>query len=450
MQLSVEEIWEEDFERAPSITVEEKINFQANAERLKIKKGNKGFSDLILYSCPGLVGEIADWITETSQHPQHELSLAVTLTALGVLKGHRVQTETGLRTNLYCLGVANAGSGKGHPMKAWNNLLTESGQLDIRCGAPASGPAIEGLLEKRNGRALLMWDEIGLHLQSAMSTRSASYEQKVIPTLLSIFSDSDTLHYGRELADQKLNKSIVIDQPCLGVFGATTPETLYTALTSSSITSGFLPRWLVFPISNPDAENRTPKERVIPQRFIDEIVRISNMTTNAFPTWEGDISIKPKVVPFSDSARNLIEQIKDDFKVSKVAEREAGSGLDALWARAWEQTCKVALIVCNDKIIDATDLIWAYSLVSESFNLSISTFLAHSFENQVGKDMQTILNYVVENPGVSSREALRKFKMKASDFFALTNTLIERGDIVQSIESGSNGKKSKRFWAQRL
>ena len=433
--LAVEESFEEGLLTAANI--------------LKKKKVNDKFTDKWILSCPGLVGDIADWITQSGYNPQPELSLAVSLVVMGVLKGHRVQTETGLRTNLYCLGVAPAGSGKGHPMKAWTKLLDATNQAQIRCGHPTSGPSIETILEKKGGRALILWDEIGLHLQAAFSVRSSSHEQKVIPTLLSLFSASDTLYYGRELADQKVCKPVLIDQPCLGVFGATTPETLYAALTSNSISSGFLPRWLVFPVVNPDAEVQNPSQdsNLIPTRFISEVQKIIEMQTNQAKSWASDLSINPKVVPFSGEARELIADIRAVFNKKKVVERGRGLGLDAIWARAWEQTCKVALTVCNDEEITDVDLIWAYTLVEESFQLSITMFEKNTHETPIERDLKRIYEHILQNPGINSRKVLRKFHMKAQDFRALINTLKEMGEIEEVVELSFRGKEVRKYFA---
>lgn len=443
---AIEEIWEREIKAGLNY---EEMNLLSIAQEVKRGQSDIKFSDKWVTSCPGLVGEISEWITNSSYNPQPELSLAVSLVVMGVLKGHRVQTETGLRSNLYCLGVAPAGSGKGHPMKAWTRLLDSSNQTQIRCGHPSSGASIETILQKKGGRALILWDEIGLHIQAAFNSRSSSHEQKVIPTLLSLFSASDTLYYGRELADQKINPPVLIDQPCLGVFGATTPETLYSALTNNSVSSGFLPRWLIFPVNNPDAEVTDPLEDVnhIPPKFIEAIQEIVKMSTNNSRAWGGDLTIQPKTVRFSDEARELINPIRARFNLLKVLERKRGLGLDAIWARGWEQTCKVALTICNDEEITDMDLIWAYTMVEESFQLSVTMFEKNTHETTIERDLKRIHDYIIKNPGITAKKVLRKFHMKAYDFHQLANTLVERGDIHEFIETGYQNKKVKKYYA---
>jgi hypothetical protein len=53
-----------------------------------------------LLRVPGLVGELADWITATSHRRQPVLALGASIAAVGTILGRKVRTETNLRTNL--------------------------------------------------------------------------------------------------------------------------------------------------------------------------------------------------------------------------------------------------------------------------------------------------------------------------------------------------------------
>jgi hypothetical protein len=84
------------------------------------------------------------------------------------------------------------------------------------------------------------------------------------------------------------------------LWGNPPPETLYSALTNNSVSSGFLPRWLLFPVSNPDAEVIDPLEDVnhIPPKFVEAIQEIVKMSTNNSRSWGGDLTIQPMTVRF--------------------------------------------------------------------------------------------------------------------------------------------------------
>ena len=66
------------------------------------------------YRPPGLAGEIYDWIESTAVRPAPKLTGGAVMSALGAAIGRRYRGATGLRTNIYVLGVAPSGSGKNH------------------------------------------------------------------------------------------------------------------------------------------------------------------------------------------------------------------------------------------------------------------------------------------------------------------------------------------------
>lgn len=65
-----------------------------------------------LLSVPGLIGDVAAYIHNTARYAQPILALAAAIAAAATFMGRKVRTETDLRTNIYILGVAEAGAGK--------------------------------------------------------------------------------------------------------------------------------------------------------------------------------------------------------------------------------------------------------------------------------------------------------------------------------------------------
>ena len=63
----------------------------------------------------------------SSPRRQPALCLASAIVSVGALLGRRVQTPTGLRTNVYALGIAETASGKGVGIKLPTRLFVAAG-----------------------------------------------------------------------------------------------------------------------------------------------------------------------------------------------------------------------------------------------------------------------------------------------------------------------------------
>ena len=119
-----------------------------------------------ILNAPGLVGKIAKYINETSLYEQPILSLSAAITAAGTIYAQKLSTETDLRTNMYCLAVAETGSGKDHPRKAIIELFNRvDPYLEKKIsGDPASEAGLLSALEDNRGVCLIQIDEFGHYL----------------------------------------------------------------------------------------------------------------------------------------------------------------------------------------------------------------------------------------------------------------------------------------------
>lgn len=428
--------------------VEQENEIKARAEILKKKSGAIfELSENIIDSTPGFVGDLAQWMTETAKAPQPSLSLGSILTLVGVIKGHRVRSDTNIRTNLFALGIADAGSGKDHTLSFAKKILEQSGLENLISSPPTAGSSIPALLKERKGVAYIPWDEIGHSLEGSLSKRAANYEKSIISELLTVYSSADSTYRSKEYTNKKMNETIIVEEPCLGIWGVTTPRKFYDVLTSANAADGFLPRWLMFPITNPDSENRDVRLiDDVPQVFIDEVLRIRALPSNVDPRGDIDYTIRPKIIEFSKEAKILVNDIRDKLNRLKVAERERGLGLDAVWSRAWVHVVKCALIVTDGDEIGDLELIWAYTLVKESLEGSINSFIANCFDTESGKEIDRVLQLIIKKPGIISSKLLKSSHLKAKDFYLIMATLIETGEVKVIEELNSISRPVKRYY----
>lgn len=193
----------------------------------------------------GLIGDIARWIEATAIRPQPRLALAAAAAFVGALAGRKYQSPTGLRTNLYLVGLAPTGAGKNHARSAIQRLATAAG-VDDFLGADhiASGSAIVNGLKGQPVK-LYMLDEFGLLLQSLTTTGASGHRRDIITRLLELYSQAQSTYRGTEYADTENRPASVIHNPHVCVYGTSTGSSFWPALSGSHVLDGTLNRLLV-------------------------------------------------------------------------------------------------------------------------------------------------------------------------------------------------------------
>ena len=347
------------------ITKEVEAHFELTPEFLKSfqpeDKPKFYLDPSIVNSTPGLVGRIQNWIVETAIMPQPELAMAAALTLVGTLKGQKSKTESGLRTNIYMLGVAPSGSGKNHPMEACEELLHAADLMKFFGGRPASDSGLLHMLERTPCR-LVAWDEIGKAFASITGKKANPHQIQIITLLMELFSSANRTFIGKELA-KKVNKNeevkrVDIFNPCLNLLGMTTEGALMDNLTIEMLTDGFLSRLLIIQPSVPYPESNYKVISDTPKSLVDEI---KNLYVSGHLD-ESGVQVA-QVVPYSASAKELILKLKDEYEAKRNAEYEGNTGLEGLYVRSLEHIQKIALTVSIGETIQYEDVFWAAQLV---------------------------------------------------------------------------------------
>jgi hypothetical protein len=112
--------------------------------------------------CPGVVGDIVDWIVATARRPNRVLALGPVVTIVGTFVGRRVAGPTRSATHLYVVPVGPTGSGKQHLFDSTTALKNAAGvQSHLGPSEFISMPAIVNFL-MRKPLALCLQDEYGL------------------------------------------------------------------------------------------------------------------------------------------------------------------------------------------------------------------------------------------------------------------------------------------------
>lgn len=424
--------------REPDVTIDLDAALEAQERRRKAKEKPdtvavrddstkvvpvevKEESDELVYDVPeypayllqpgGIVQQIAEWILQTAQKPQPILALAAAMSVVGTVLGRKVATSTGLRTNYYLVGVAGTSAGKDHARKCVKVLFQAAGMNDLLGGEElASGQA---LLSRAANHpvSLFQIDELGLMLKAVATKGAGPHLASIITNLMKLFSSAGTVYNGTEYADQKMKQRVDIAYPCVGLHGTTTPETLWPAMSSQDVVSGYLNRMILMFV--PD--RRVPKQYVgigqPPSDVIDWMKAARDMSNGI----QGIDPANPIELPFAGLAGQIFRDF-DDW-VENHMEKVKAKGLAPLWGRAWEHAAKLALgMACarydaqqlkqvasgNGLEIDQTSAQWAVDFVKFTMAIQEEQVATRMGDSEFDRQAQEALR-VIRKAGAKGR-----------------------------------------------
>lgn len=380
----------------------------------------------------GLVGLIADWITETAISPQPALSLSAALAFVGMLKGGRVCHQIrGARTNLMCISMAPTGSGKDWPQEAIDHLAIELGLDKHLMAKPTSGTALLKGIEKSGGIALLKVDEVGRYMGHITSKNAQSFQSEIGDYIIELFSSSTRTFRGKQYADEKANPSIIIKNPHFCCYGSSVPEKFKQACQSSTVIDGFLNRWLMFSSTTWPDRDFTAKQ-TISQQVVDAIrywMASNEIAVDAYgnPT-------KPKVLSFTPEAFDIFKAFESE---QHDLVKSVPHPFNAMYVRSAEQVVKLSLVLCDDDAIGISELNSAIDIVRQS-NAHIMDFAKGITDNEHEAKVAYVLD-VIKRCGIITREHLtyKTRKLSNRERKEVVEQLIESGEVIAK----QDGKK---------
>jgi hypothetical protein len=255
--------------------------------------------------------------------------------------GRKYETESGLRSNIYIVGIGATGCGKNHARSVIKRILAQADAEELLGGEEvASGPAILCRVGK-TPNVLFQLDEFGLLMQQIQNPNSGAHAGSILAVLMKMFSSAGDIYVGTEYADQRKRERETIKYPCVNVHATTTGESFYSALDSKHVLTGYLNRLLVLESQDDRPERqRTRGGKMIPLDILDWIAAAAN------PTGGGNLTGINPAAPLAVMKTERAAKLFDDYddRITRELEAVRGTGLDALWSRAWEHADKLALV----------------------------------------------------------------------------------------------------------
>ena len=392
----------------------------------------------------GMVGTLTNYMLTTARRPQPLLSLGASLCAIGALMGRQYRTTSNLRSNLYVVGIADSGSGKNHAREVINEVFFEAGLAHHLGGNKiASGAGLLTALH-RQPAILFQIDEFGMFLAAAADRkRSPRHITEILDNMTELFTAAGGIFLGAEYANRDgSNERRDIVQPCLCVYGTTTPLHFWGALQGANVVDGSLARFLILPSDEdyPD-ENIAVGIRQAPPALIRGLQRVAaggglqrgNLTGK---TADQNTAVDPTTVPMTDEARARFRFLSAEL--TEELRAAAGTAFTAILARIGENALKLALIVSVGRDpatpevdLSATD--WAIGFVRHYARRTMEAVERHVADTETEAHLKRLKEIIraAGAKGITKSEVTRASQwLKARDRDEILETLIESGDIT--------------------
>jgi hypothetical protein len=392
-----------------------------------------------LLRVPGLIGELAEWINLRSPKPQPILALGASIAAMSAVLGRKVQTRSGLRSNLFVLGVGETGCGKDAARQCIKLLFEQIGAGKMIGESFASGPAIEEAIT-RAPSCLYLIDEMGALLTQMRGGNAPTYIQQIKSVLLKVYSSSASVYHKTLRAMTKEDEVLTVVQPSLSLYATTVPSNLFGGLSSSDLRDGFLSRFLVFESDDPDPFYRETDQAPPPEGLI------SGFGHWAKPASLTQLSPDPVVVSVTEGARSVFDGLELRLRDKRKALRDMGQE-HGPYTRVHATAIKLALCrACGIKIL-------APEITKEDaqWGADLAVRLTDRFIEQVGDKIadshsQAVLNDVLSAVASYGSTGCTRAKL-SSHWSARKHCRKDRNDaLADLLESGrvvSTGPKEK-------
>lgn len=367
-------------------------------------------------------GALAQFVTHTcasAPSPQPWLTLGAGLAMFGAAAGRRYAGPTNLRTNIYAIGVADSGGGKDHPLRASTRLMIAAGLADhIGSSKIASGA---GLLTAITANPSIYFplDEVGFLIASAADRKRAPrHLTEIIDNLTEFYSLADSTFLGIAYANAREKPREVIEQPCLCLFGVTTPGVFWGSLSSDNVIDGSLARMLIFESENhyPDpqhqlAPNDPPADLVA---LVEAVARGADGST-PFPLGNAAAAIpRPWTVPYATPQAELRARAMREEQIDMLR-RYQGTHLTGIIARLAENAAKLALIkaITDDPrrpAITTADLDWGMGIARRSVQTLMQAVKERVADNEYEACVKRVHKVIADagSAGIDGKELSRK------------------------------------------
>jgi hypothetical protein len=409
---------------------------------------------------PGLIGEITQYIYDTSPRPVMEISLAGALAFMAGMVG-RAYNISGTGLNHYIMLIAPTGTGKEaiaggiarlSEAVAWGPDGVQSKGIRTYVGPSeiASGPGLVRWFERSKSFVSVL-GEIGITLKRLSNPMASSHEKQLLKVWLDLYNKSGAGDMLNPSAYSDSSKNTeAVPSPSFSMVGESVPEGFYQALDETMVSSGLLPRFTIIeytgarPPKNKFNHNVGPAPSLLGN--MRALVAKVDGINNAFPH-------KPINVPSSKEAETLFDQF-DKYADTQINGNQ-GEVVKQLWNRADLKAMKLAALVAvgqnwQTPVIDYATAKWATDFVARDISAMVAKFasgeIGGSLDMQCHNDVIKFVNNITR---MSPEEATRKYKttpalhaMGVIPWKAISLGVLQRASFRAAKNGATNALKS--------
>ena len=411
-----------------------------------------------LTKMPGILGDLVDFIFDTSSNPSRTVALVTALAITGTVAGRYWGSPTNSGTHFYWAILGKSGIGKQHVIDMGKIVLGAVGGRDLIGPDDFTSQGAIFSHIKESPLSLCFFDELGDTLGRVMgkNKRASTHESGIASVLKKLwgvnFGEIGTQAYVQRRAE-------TVFAPAMSIIGVSTPDQFWGALEGGDIKGGFLNRFLVFPIFS-ERKTIIPKidgnaKREVPSQIIrwlqtvhcggNKIIAESNARRNKEP-------ILPQTIPWASdgAARDLYLQY-----ASTAVSRFEGTDREHLadfYARAAENANRLATLYAlaeNARAprVSAEGMRWAIDVVEWSAECAIRSADLYMSETEYQANAQAIKRALVASPGkMMSRSELivrLNHKIRRRELDDLIALMVEGKQIETMEEKKKGGKPGK-------
>ena len=408
----------------------------------------------------GLLAEMADWILASSRRPNRPLAVASAVSVLSAVCGRHLYAPTGTALNLYIVCLAATAVGKDRPLSAPGEILKAAGLGQLQTTAKGfSTTALEQMMIE-HPCCVATVDEIGASLLARMSHKNSStHEQGMRSVLLELWSRNqskgpfETTRHGVQRG-LKVPSTISIPRPNLTLFGVSTPESFYSAVTSGSVRDGFLNRFLLCHAApRGKAQEVSEQDSEVPQsivRALQDLVPDLNHVGNL----AGALGVFDLNVDLDSTVRRLAWDSDAVLERARAFEDEVLTVIDGdaetapLMGRVFEYAIRLASLHAVSRAgrlatVTMDDLAWGISWSTQSAKALIDGAGNMMSSNEYEAKFNLIRNVVREAGQITRTDLLRKVRsIGARERDDIIRHLIEGGWIAE-VQITSKGRTAR-------
>jgi len=315
----------------------------------------------------GLVGEIAQFIFESSPRPIKEVAL---IGALGLMAGitGRSYKIRGAGLNQFMILLGRTGIGKDSMEIGMDKIIAAVSQLAPGShkfkgpGNIASAPALARHLASESNSFVSVFGEFGLKLNQMVGPRASPALSDLKTTLMSLYSRSGTSMHSSGTVYSNSEKDIgAVISPAVTILGESTEKAYYAALNETLLDDGFLPRFLTITYVGRRPEYNEFAYKVQPSSAL--IQAVAELCANSIKLNSTDNHIE---VMMTEEANLLAKQF------GTYADRMYDTLIDNpssnMWNRAHLKILKLSgtIAVGRNPLspkVQKSDILWAIDLV---------------------------------------------------------------------------------------